>query len=78
MCFTVTRQGRTRAGNVDTSAPDPAASHAGPTNPEPPALADAAVDADEKGLPREVDAVDTDNLTDMLIRLSQDRPPKVE
>ena len=59
------------------------ASPAGPiaadaTNPEPPALADAAVGADEKGLPREVDAVDTDNLTDMLHRLSRDRPPKVE
>jgi hypothetical protein len=48
------------------------------TNPEPPAIADAAVGADEKRVKREVDAVDADNLTDMLKRLSQDRPPKIE
>ena len=48
------------------------------TNPEPPAVADAAVGADEKRVTREVDAVDADNLTDMLNRLSQDRPPKIE
>jgi hypothetical protein len=59
------------------------ASPAGPiaadaTNPEPPAVADAAVGADEKGLAREADAVDADNLTDILNRLSQDRPPKVQ
>jgi hypothetical protein len=75
---------------VEQANSEPAAPHAesnaspaGPiaadaTNPEPPALADAAVDADEKGLTPEVDAVDADNLTDMLNRLSQDRPPKVE
>jgi hypothetical protein len=80
---------------VEQANSEPAAAHtesnaspAGPiaaeaTNPEPPALADAALGADEKGLPREVDAVDTDNLTDMLSRLSRDqlsrdRPPKVE
>jgi hypothetical protein len=75
---------------VEQANSEPAAAHtesnaspAGPiaadaTNPEPPALADAAVSADEEGLPPEVDAVDTDDLTDMLNRLSQDRPPKVE
>jgi hypothetical protein len=75
---------------VEKANSEPAAAHtesnaspAGPiaadaTYPEPPAPADAAVGADEKGLPREVDAVDTDNLTDMLHRLSRDRPPKVE
>jgi hypothetical protein len=59
------------------------ASPAGPiaadaTNPEPPAVADAGVGADEKGLAREADTVDADNLTDILNRLSQDRPPKVQ
>ena len=75
---------------VEQANSEPAAAHtesnaspAGPiaadaTNPEPPALADAAVGADEKGLPREVDAVDSGNLTDMLNRLSRDQPPKVE
>jgi hypothetical protein len=75
---------------VEQANSEPAAAHtesnaspAGPiaadaTNPEPPALVDAAVSADEEGLPPEVDAVDTDDLTDMLNRLSQDRPPKVE
>ena len=48
------------------------------TNPEPPAKADTAVGADEERVTREVDAVDADNLTDMLNRLSQDRPPKIE
>jgi hypothetical protein len=74
---------------VEPANSEPAASHAesnaspaGPiaadaTSPEPPAVADAAVDADEKGLTPE-DAVDTDNLTDMLNRLSKGRPPKVE
>ena len=75
---------------VEQANSEPAAAHtesnaspAGPiaadaTNPEPPTVADAAVGAEEKGLPREADAVDADNLTDMLNRLSQDRPPKVE
>jgi hypothetical protein len=84
-----------RKAAVEQANSEPAAAHAesnaspaGPiaadaTNPEPPALADAAVGADEKGLAREVNAVDSGNLTDMLIRLSrdrlsQDRPPKVE
>ncbi len=48
------------------------------TNPEPPAIADTAVGADEKRVTREVDAVDADNLTDILNRLGQDRPPKIE
>ena len=79
-----------RKAAVEQANSEPAAAHtesnaspAGPiaadaTNPEPPAVADAAVGADEKGLAREADAVDADNLTDMLNRLSQDRPPKVE
>jgi len=80
----------TRKTAVEQANSEPAAAHtesnaspagriaADATDPEPPAAADAAVGADEKGLPREVDAVDTDNLTDMLHRLSRDRPPKVE
>ncbi len=46
------------------------------TNPEPPAPPVAAAGLDEGT--QEVDAVDTDNLTDILSQLSQDRPPKVE
>jgi hypothetical protein len=73
---------------VEQANSEPAAAHAesnaSPAGPiateatEPPALADAAVGADEERLTPEVDAVDADNLTDMLNRLSQDRPPKVE
>ncbi len=73
---------------VEQANSEPAAAHAAsnasPAGPmaaeatEPPALADAAVGADEERLTPEVDAVDADNLTDMLNRLSQDRPPKVE
>ncbi len=46
------------------------------TNAEPPAPPVAAAGLDE-GTP-EVDAVDTDNLTEILNQLSQDRPPKIE
>ena len=76
--------------SVEQANSEPAAAHtesnaspAGPiaadaTNPEPPTVADATVGVEEKRLPREADAVDADNLTDMLNRLSQGRPPKVE
>jgi hypothetical protein len=66
------------AAHTESNASPPGPIAADATNPEPPAVADAAVGADEKGLPREADAVDADNLADMLNRLSQDRPPKVE
>jgi hypothetical protein len=66
------------AAHTESNASPAAPIAADATNPEPPAVADATVGADEKGLVREADAVDTDNLTDMLNRLSQDRPPKVE
>jgi len=46
------------------------------TSPEPPDLADAAVGPDKKK--SEVDAVDADNLTEILDRLSQALPPKTE
>jgi hypothetical protein len=47
------------------------------TNPKPPAVPDAAT-PDEKRRTREVDAVDADNLTDILNRLSQVLTPKSE
>jgi hypothetical protein len=81
------QSGRKFGGDVDASAvrktaveeTNPAGQIAAEgTNPEPPAVADAAVGADEKTVTREVDAVDADNLTDILNRLSQDRPPKIE
>jgi hypothetical protein len=81
------RSGRKFSGDVDASAAGKAAveetNPAGQiaveaTNPKPPAVADAALGADEKGVTPEVDAVDVDNLTDILDRLSQDRRPKIE
>jgi hypothetical protein len=46
------------------------------TSPEPPEVADAAVGPDEKK--SEVDAVDADNLTEILDRLSQAPTPKTK
>jgi len=46
------------------------------TSPEPPEVADAAVGPDKKK--SEVDAVDANNLTEILDRLSQALPPKTE
>jgi len=46
------------------------------TSPEPPEVANAAVGPDKKK--SEVDAVDADNLTEILDRLSQALPPKTE
>jgi len=46
------------------------------TSPEPPEVADAAVGPDKKK--SEVDALDANNLTEILDRLSQALPPKTE
>ena len=46
------------------------------TSPAPPEVADAAVGADEKK--SEVDAVDADNLTEILDRLSPGLTPKTK
>jgi hypothetical protein len=48
------------------------------TTLKPPAPPVAAVGLDEKKGAREVDAVDADNLTDILNRLSQVLTPKIE
>ena len=48
------------------------------TSPEPPEVPDAAVGPDEKKPTREVDAVDADNLTEILNQLSQPPIPKAE
>jgi hypothetical protein len=48
----------------------------GATSPEPPEVADAAVGPEEKK--SEVDAVGTDNLTEILDRLSQASTPKTK
>jgi hypothetical protein len=48
------------------------------TSPEPMGVPDAAGGPDEKKRGREVDAVDADNLTEILTRLSQALPPKTE
>jgi hypothetical protein len=45
-------------------------------NPAPPAVTDAALGPGEKKHTREADAVDADNLTKILHRLSQALPPK--
>ena len=46
------------------------------TSPEPPEVANAAVGPDKKK--SEVDAIDANNLTEILDRLSQALPPKTE
>jgi len=48
------------------------------TSPKPPGTPDAAVAPDEKNRTREVDAVDADNLTEILGGLSQPLTPKTE
>jgi hypothetical protein len=48
------------------------------TSPEPPEVPDAAVGPDEKKPTREVDAVDADNLTEILNQLNQAPTPKAE
>ena len=58
------------------SAPPQIAAEA--TNSKPPAVPDAAAGPDEKRRTRGVDAVDADNLTDILNRLSQVLTPKRE
>jgi hypothetical protein len=58
------------------SAPRQIAAEA--TNPKPAAVQVAAAGPDEKKGTREVDAVDADNLTDILNRLSQVLTPKID
>jgi hypothetical protein len=60
----------------NVSAPPEIAAEA--TNPKPPAVPDAAAGPDDKRRTPEVDAVDADNLTDILNRLSQVLTPKSE